>query len=73
MTLKQMQSSSRLQTLRKPTENALNSMKFRSLRNFTAFTNFFHEHLKNQMQLRTLTNALARTVCVAANFFNLTS
>ena len=25
------------------------------------------------MQLRTLTNALARTVCVAANFFNLTS
>ena len=32
-----------------------------------------YEHLKNQMQLRTLTNALARTVCVAANFFNLTS
>ena len=25
------------------------------------------------MQLRTLTNALERTVCVAANFFNLTS
>ena len=25
------------------------------------------------MQLRTLTNALARIVCVAANFFNLTS
>ena len=35
--------------------------------------NFNYEHLKNQMQLRTLTNALARTVCVAANFFNLTS
>ena len=31
-------------------------------------SNYFHEHLKNQMQLRTLTNALARTVCVAANF-----
>ena len=37
------------------------------------FSQIVYEHLKNHMQLRTFTNALALTVCVAANFFNFTS